>query len=360
MKGTDFSHFPLPRLKGRGAAENPAGRFEKFDYVPEAEIWETDDPRPPRKTQFFKDTSRSVIAYNRSPDIPFEASLNPYRGCEHGCIYCYARPSHEYLGLSAGLDFESKIFVKYDAPRLLRQTLMSRAWRPQTIAISGNTDPYQPAERHFQLTRQCLQVLAEFRNPAGVITKNDLVTRDIDVLRELAAYGAVSVAISITTLDGELARRMEPRAATPQRRLVAIEQLAAAGIPVAVMTAPIIPGLNDHEIPQILTAAAAAGATCAAYVMLRLPHGIKDLFRNWLARHYPERKEKVLNRIRDVRGGKLNNPNFGERMRGEGIYADQVNHMFQLACRRLGLNQRRTGLSTAAFRRPGAEQLTLF
>ncbi len=346
-----------PRFSGRGTENNPAGRFEKIDYVAD----ECDDPdKIERKTHFYLDSTRSIIAYNNSPDIPFDAGLNPYRGCEHGCIYCYARPSHEYLGLSAGLDFETKIFVKKDAPELLRKTLMSPNWKPRPIALSGITDPYQPAEKRFRLTRQCLKVLADFRNPVGVITKNNLITRDIDVLQELAAVEAVKVAISITTLDARLARRMEPRTSSPARRLAAIGKLADAGIPVGVMTAPIIPGLNDHEIPNIIEKATQAGAQFAGYVMLRLPYGVKNLFTNWLMQYYPDRKEKVLNRIRDIRDGELNNSNFHERMRGNGLFAAHVRDIFHLSCRKAGIEKRGEGLSTAAFRRPGAEQLCLF
>lgn len=275
---------------------------------------------------------------------------------------CYARPFHEYLGYSAGLDFETKILVKEDAPELLRRELSSSRWAPQMIAISGVTDPYQPAERKLRITRGCLEVLAEFRNPVGIITKNHLVTRDIDILRELASYDAASVMLSVTTLDNSLQHVMEPRTSIPARRLAAIEALATAGIPVGVMAAPVIPGLTDHELPRILTAAAEAGATRAGYVLLRLPHAVAPLFETWLGQHFPERKEKVLNRVREIRGGKLYDPRFRTRQRGEGVFADQVAQVFAVTCRRLGLNLERRDLSTAAFRRPptpGA-QLGLF
>ena len=339
--------------KGRGASSNPANRFERVAV-------ELEVPGPDRvPTELLRDGSRSIIATNDSPDVGFAASINPYRGCEHGCIYCYARPSHEYLGFSAGLDFESRILVKEDAPELLRKELSSPRWKPQLIALSGNTDCYQPAERKLEITRRCLAVLAEFRNPVGVITKNELVTRDIDHLQALAEHGAVAVSLSITTLDGELARRMEPRASHPRDRLKAIERLAAAGIPTSVMVAPVVPGLTDHEIPRILEAAAAAGAQTAGYVVLRLPGAVAGLFESWLAEHFPDRKDKVLNRVREMRGGQLYDPTFGTRMKGEGVFADQIRATFQTFRRRCGLDRPRPELSTAAFRRPG-EQLALF
>lgn len=347
----------LPKIKGRGSAENPANRFEKIEYVPsEEEIEQGISP----ETTFYTDNTRSIIAYNDSPDIGMGASINPYRGCEHGCIYCYARPTHEYMGLSVGLDFETKIFVKENAPELLRKELSSSKWKPQVIMISGVTDPYQPAERHFKLTRACLEVLAEFRNPLGIVTKNRLVTRDIDILKELAEFNACSVAVSITTLDGELARLMEPRTSQPFLRLKAIEELSENGIPTTVMVAPIIPGLNDHEIPNIIESAVDAGAVRAGYVMLRLPHGVKELFQNWLKRHYADRKNKIINRIRSVRKGKLNSPEFHERMKGEGIFAEQIEKLFKVSCRKAGIDKNRSSLSTESFRRPGTEQLTLF
>src|SRR3989454_1032133 len=273
---------PLP-IRGRGATENPPNRFEKLHYEPEPGEAALDGPAP--ATQFYKDTTRSIIARNDSPDVGFDASVNPYRGCEHGCSYCYARPYHEYLGLSAGLDFESKILVKEDAPELLRRELAARAWKPRVLGISGVTDAYQPIERRLQLTRRCLQVLTEFRNPAVIITKNHLVTRDIDVLRDLAGHQAASVNLSITTLDGELARILEPRATQPAGGLGALKELTDAGIPTGVLVAPVIPGLTDHEMPGILQAARAAGAQFASYVILRLPYAVAELFENWLTRH---------------------------------------------------------------------------
>ena len=339
-------------IHGRGTAENPVGRYERLDFEADPEYVDPDDPEPRPATHFYRDTTRKIIASNDSPDVGFNFSVNPYRGCEHGCAYCYARPTHEWLGLSAGLDFETKIFVKEDAPALLRRELLSPKWMPATIAMSGVTDPYQPVERRLELTRGCLQVLAEFRNPVGIITKNHLVTRDVDVFAGMAKWGGAMVNLSITTLDPELQRVLEPRAATPQRRLDAVATLAADGVPVGVMVAPVIPGLTDHELPAILKAVAEAGARNAGFVPLRLPHGVGSLFDEWLQRHYPDRRDKVLNRVREMRGGKLNDPNFGSRMRGAGEYIDQLRALFHVTCRKVGLNLERPALSTASFRRP--------
>lgn len=342
-------------LHGRGATINPTGRFEKLEVAIDAEF---EDPNP--RTVYLRDSSQSAISMNDSPDIGFRASVNPYRGCEHGCSYCYARPYHEYLGFSPGVDFETRIMVKPDAPQLLRKELASPKWEPQPIAISGVTDCYQPVERKLKITRGCLKVLAEFRNPVGIVTKNHLVTRDIDLLAELAAVQAASVHISITTLDAGLARKLEPRAASPSHRLDAVRELTAAGVPVGVLIAPVIPGLNDHEIPAILEAARAAGALRAGYTMLRLPYGVKDVFSAWLDENLPGSKEKILGRIRGVRGGKLNDSTFGNRMRGEGIFAEQVRQLFAVCLQREGLTDRMPLLSTAAFRNPDGEQLRLF
>ena len=347
----------VPGVKGRGSAENPANRFEKIEYEPsEEEISEGISP----KTVFYKDATKSIITYNDSPDVGFNAGINPYRGCEHGCIYCYARPTHEFLGLSLGLDFESRIFVKEDAPALLRKELSSPKYVPDTIALSGNTDCYQPAERRFGLTRACLEVLSEFKNPAGIVTKNYLVTRDIDILKGFAQWNGIVVAVSITTLDAALKGLMEPRTSEPQLRLRAIEELSRSGIPVIVMVAPVIPGLTDHEIPNIIKSASDAGAVSAGFIMLRLPYGVSDLFAAWLERNFPERKDKVLGRIRSVRGGKLNSAEFHDRMRGEGVYADQVRDLFEVACRKAGFDRNKVNLSTEHFRRPGGKQLQLF
>jgi DNA repair photolyase len=345
-------------IVGRGAASNPKNRFERIEV--ELEPGELESPDRGCDTIFLRDDSRSIIARNDSPDIGFDASINPYRGCEHGCVYCYARLTHEYLGFSAGLDFESKILVKEDAPELLRRQLSSLRWKPQTLSLSGVTDPYQPVERKLRITRRCLEILAEFRNPVAVVTKNHLVTRDIDLLSGLARHSAAVVAISLTTLDDDLRRIMEPRTSRPTRRLVAIETLARAGIPVGVMTAPVIPGLNDHELPALISAAAEVGASFAAYTPVRLPYAVQPLFEDWLSRHFPDRKEKVLNHIRSMRSGKLNDPNFGSRMRGEGIFAEHIARLFDISCRRAGIKRGRfPRLSTAAFRRAGP-QLNLF
>jgi DNA repair photolyase len=345
-------------VRGRGISHNPANRFEPLEVV--RDRWDDpDDPAP--RTALYRDSTRTLIVRNDSPDVGFETSINPYRGCEHGCVYCYARPYHEYLGLSAGLDFETKIFVKLDAPQLLRAELSSRSWRPQVLALSGVTDPYQPAERRLEITRGLLEVLAEFRNPVGIVTKNHLVTRDIDHLEQLARFEAAAVTISITTLDDGLQRLMEPRTSSPGRRLDAVARLAEAGVPVSVNVAPVIPGLTDHELPRILEAAAGAGATSAAYLMLRLPHGVKGLFEGWLKRQFPERAEKVLNRIRALRSGRLSDARFGVRHRGEGPWAAQIADLFEVTCRRLGLNREGSRLSAAAFRRPPrGVQLRLF
>lgn len=346
-----------PNIHGRGAAENPANRFEHVVYERDADWDEPDDPTP--KTRFYRDASASIITRNDSPDVGFEASINPYRGCEHGCIYCYARPYHEYLGFSAGLDFETKIVVKENAPELLRHELSSRKWKPQVLSMSGVTDCYQPIERRLQLTRQCLQVLAEFRNPVAIVTKNLLVTRDIDLLADLARDNAAAVFVSMTTLDADLARIMEPRTAQPAARLRAIRELANAGVPVGVMVAPVIPGLTDHELPAIVHAASEAGARFAGMVPVRLPYGVADLFEQWLERHRPERKEKVLAQIRAIRDGKLNDSDFGSRMTGQGIFAEQLAKLFAVACRRAGFPERGPHLSTTAFRRPSGPQMEL-
>ncbi len=345
-------------ITGRGAAANPKNRFEKIGVEPDpAETG--DEPRP--ETVYLRDHSRSIVATNNSPDIGFDASINPYRGCSHGCAYCYARPTHEYLGLSAGLDFESKVLVKEDAAGLLCGQLASPRWEPKVLSMSGVTDPYQPVERKLGITRGCLEVLAGFRNPVVVVTKNHLVTRDMDLLSELARYGAAAVAVSLTTLDDDLRRVMEPRTSRPVRRLAAIRKLSEAGIPVGVMTAPVIPALNDHELPNLLAAAAEAGAAFAGYVPVRLPGAVAPLFEEWLERHFPDRKEKVLGRIRSMRGGKLNDPGFGSRMKGGGVYAEHISRLFDVSCRRAGIERGRfPKLSTASFRKDGGIQPGLF
>ena len=342
----------------RGAPANPPNRFEPIILEPDAD-WNPEEDALPR-TQFLRDLSASVITYNDSPDIGFRAGLNPYRGCEHGCIYCYARPTHEYLGFSVGLDFESKIMVKMDAPKLLREELSSPKWKPQEIFISGITDCYQPVERKLKLTRGCLEVLAEFKNPVGMVTKNFLITRDIDLLSELARHKAASVAVSITTLDNKLRGILEPRTSPPAARLEAIRRLAAAKIPVGVAVAPVIPGLTDHEMPAILKAAAEAGATYTWFTIVRLPHGVAPLFEKWLETHFPDRKEKILNCIKAMRGGKMYDSRWGARMSGEGIFAEQIAQMFDVARRKAGIANAELELSTASFRRAGGTQLSLF
>ena len=356
MKGREGSR---KGIVGRGAAGNPKNRFERIEVEPGFHEFEAEQPRP--ETVYLRDHSRSIIARNDSPDIGFDASINPYRGCSHGCSYCYARPTHEYLGLSAGLDFESKILVKEEAPELLRKELSSPRWRPVALSMSGVTDPYQPVERRLRITRRCLEVLAEFRNPVVVVTKNHLVTRDVDLLAELAGHGAAAVAISLTTLEDDLRRVMEPRTSRSTRRLAAIKALSEAAVPVGVMTAPVIPGLNDHELPALLSAAAEAGAAFAAYVPVRLPHAVRPLFEDWLSLHFPDRKEKVLGRIRSMRGGRLNDPQFGSRLRGQGLFADHIAQLFSISCRRAGIQMGRfPRLSTAAFRRKSDAQPGLF
>lgn len=335
--------------RGRASTRNPKGRFERLDF-------ESSEPtRESVATEFLRDTSRSVLSKNNSPDLPFNYSFNPYRGCEHGCIYCYARPTHEYLGFSAGLDFETKILVKENAPELLRRELSRPSWQPQVITLSGVTDPYQPAERKLEITRGCLEVLAELRNPVSVITKNQLVTRDLDLLAALAEHHAAAATLSITTLDPELARRMEPRTSHPRDRLKALSALNTAGIPCGVMIAPVIPGLTDHEIPAILEAAARAGAQYAGYLILRLPGQVAGLFEAWLHSNYPDRRDKVLSRLRDVRDGRLNDNTFGRRFRGTGPYAEQIEQLFQLGLQSSGLTRRALNLSAASFQRPGAQ-----
>lgn len=345
------------KRRGRGAASNPPNRFDKLSY----ERSEWDEPGDPSvHTTFLKDETRSIINYNDSPDVGFDASINPYRGCEHGCIYCFARPNHEYLGFSAGLDFETKILVKEDAPELLRRELSSPRWEPQVIAISGVTDPYQPIERRLGLTRRCLEVLLEFRNPAVIITKNELVARDVDVLGEMARFKGILVFVSVTSLDPVLAQDLEPRASRPAKRLAAIEALASSGVPVGTLVAPVIPGLTDHEMPAILSAVAKAGAVAASYVPLRLPYGVAPLFEEWLTLNRPLQKEKILNRVRDIRGGRLNDPNFRTRMQGSGAYAEHIGELFEVSCRRAGLNSAKPALSVESFRRPGPAQGSLF
>jgi len=367
-------------IKGRGAAGNLKNRFEKAGYAadpdPQPEVIFDEELAAGERaedalgrrlplTQYIPDHTRTIVATNASPDIPFSASINPYRGCSHGCIYCYARPTHEYLGMSPGLDFETKILVKHDAPELLRAELSSKKWVPRMVACSGVTDCYQPIERKLKLTRRCLEVLLDFRNPVGIVTKNALVARDLDILQQLAAFDCVGVFFSVTTLDPGLTRIMEPRTSVPRDRLKAMKELADAGVPVGVMVAPVVPGITDHEMPAILEAAKEAGAGSAGFVPLRLPFAVKDLFADWLERHFPERKNKVLNRIRELRGGALNDPNAHTRMRGEGIWAEHIARQFEIHTARLGLNKRDLNFSAEHFRVPArpvkeGDQLGLF
>jgi DNA repair photolyase len=352
----------LPQLeRGRGAGFNPAMRFDRLrnEYVDDG--WDSLVDLPRLKTETFLETPKTIIARNDSPDISFDQSINTYRGCEHGCVYCYARPSHAYMNLSPGLDFESKIFIKPNAAALLREELTAPKYIPRTIALGANTDVYQPLERDLRITRAVVEVLAEFRHPFGIVTKSALVLRDLDILRDMAKETLVKVAVSVTTLDPKLSRAMEPRAATPSRRIETIRQLASAGVPTVVMMGPVIPGLNDHEIEPILKAAANAGATEAGYTMLRLPHEVKDIFKDWLQREYPDKAQKVMSLVRSTRGGKENDPNFGTRQTGTGPYAWLMGRRFQMACHRLGLNRARLKLRTDLFARPAVpgQQLTL-
>ncbi len=351
---------------GRGAQISPANRFEStvreddFQQLEEAEICEQQGRAV--ATEFLPDDSRTIICRNDSPDIPFQFSINPYRGCEHGCAYCYARPSHEFLGMNAGLDFESKVLVKYNAADLLRHELNQPAWRCEPIAISGVTDCYQPVERRLKITRSLLEVLLEASQPAGIVTKNSLVARDLDLLSPMAARNLVHVFISITTLDAQLARHLEPRTAAPSARLRAVEQLVGGGVPVGVMMAPLIPGLNDDQICSVLSAAADAGATCASYVMLRLPLAVEPIFRDWVARYLPLKKERIESSIRQCRGGRLNDSQFGRRLRGTGVYAQQIQQMFGVFRQKFGLEGRLPTQDTTQFRppQPRRGQMSLF
>lgn len=345
-------------IKGRGAHYNPANRFEPLHIELDADAVESNFPER-HETQYFIDTSRTILAKNDSPDIPFTYSINPYRGCEHGCIYCYARPTHEYLGFSSGLDFETKIMVKPDAPSLLEKVFRKPSWQPQTIAFSGNTDCYQPVEKKLRITRDCLKVFLHYRNPLGMITKNDLVLRDLDILQNLIQYNLLTIRISVTTLDNKLCRIMEPRTASPKMRLKAISKLAKAGIPVSVNIAPIIPAINESEISRIAKAASEAGAGSASYIMVRLPHKNKELFQKWLEVHFPKRANKVLNAIRSTRDDELYKSEFHTRMRGTGPRADLIRDVFTMACRKYSLNKNFPPLSTEHFRRKPS-QIMLF
>jgi len=354
---------PRKPRKGRGASTNPAGRFEPRAFVPEDDGWGILEEAPAAlPTVVMPEITRTIITRNDSPDIPFDRSINPYKGCEHGCVYCFARPSHAYLGLSPGLDFETKIVSKPGAAEALRSELRKPGYRCEVMALGANTDPYQPVERRLRITRAVLEVLAEHRHPVCIVTKSALVLRDLDILVPMAKERLAAVMLSVTTLDPELARRMEPRAATPSRRLETIRALAEAGVPAGVLASPMIPGLNDHELERILEAATAAGATAAGYILLRLPLELKDLFTEWLETNYPLKRDRVLGLIRETRGGALYDPAFGTRMRGTGPYAELLHRRFETARRRHGLAPRGPQLDTSRFRVPPlpGEQLSLF
>jgi len=348
-----------PARQGRGARTNPATQYEPLhiDLDPSAL---DEEERRQVETTYFHDPAQSILSTNESPDVPFRYSINPYRGCEHGCVYCYARPTHEYLGFSAGLDFETRILVKKNAPELLSETFQKESWSPTPICLSGNTDPYQPAERELEITREILRVCAYHRNPVMLITKNGLVTRDLDILEEMAEWNGVRLTVSVTTLDNALAGAMEPRAARPPLRLRTIEACAAAGVPVGVNVAPIVPGLTDEEVPRILEAAAERGATTAGYTVLRLPGTVREVFVDWLDRHAPHRKERVLNRLRSLRGEELTTEDFGTRMTGEGLWADTIGDLFRLARKKHELDGPSPPLNTGAFRRRSGGQIGLF
>ena len=350
------------RRRGRGAGLNMAGRFEQEAREEIDDGWGSLEDLPPLKTDVHVEAARRIITRNESPDISFDRSINPYRGCEHGCIYCFARPSHAYMGMSPGLDFETKLFAKPNAAELLARELSAPGYKVKTIAIGTNTDPYQPIERQMRIMREVLEVLQKARHPVGIVTKSALILRDLDILQEMAADGLAKVALSITTLDRKLARAMEPRAATPPKRLEAIATLSEAGVPTSVMVAPVVPALNDMEIERILDAAYAQGAREAGYILLRLPREVSPLFRDWLLRNYPDRYRRVMSVLQTMRGGKDYDAEWGKRMRGEGPYAWQIGRRFELAAKRLGFNHRRRRLRTDLFIPPlkGAVQLSLF
>ena len=349
----------IDRRRGRGAGLNPSGRFEPQAREALDDGWQTLETLEPFRTEVQVEKPRAIITRNDSPDINFDRSINPYRGCEHGCIYCFARPTHAYMGLSPGLDFESKLFAKPDAARLLERELSKPGYKPKTIAIGTNTDPYQPIEKEWRIMRQILEVLAEANHPVAIVTKSALIMRDIDILAKMAEKGLAKAALSVTTMDRKLARLMEPRASTPVKRLEAIKAMSEAGIPTAVMAAPLIPALNDHELERILDAGAAAGAREASYVLLRLPLEVSPLFRDWLLRHYPDRYRHVMGLIRSMRGGKDYDAEFGKRMKGVGPYAWQISRRFELAAKKYGLTRRSVSLNPELFVPPGGQGVQL-
>lgn len=349
--------------KGRAATLNPSSRFDKNSYHVFDDGWQTLDELPPFRTHVQVEKPKTILTKNDSPDISFDRSINPYRGCEHGCIYCFARPSHSFMGLSAGLDFETTLYAKPNAAQLLERELAKKNYKPRTIAIGTNTDPYQPIEKQWRVTREILEVLEAANHPVGIVTKSALVTRDIDILSRMASKGLAKVCVSITSLDRRLSRVMEPRAAIPGLRLKTIRDLSKAGIPTSTMVAPVIPALTDHEIERILDSAQAAGATEAGFIMLRLPREVSPLFRDWLLKHYPDRYRHVMSLLRALRGGKDYDAEFGKRMRGDGPYAWQIGRRFEIACKKLGLNEVKRKLDHSKFIPPLPEvenQLTLF
>ncbi|WP_299946283.1 PA0069 family radical SAM protein [uncultured Ruegeria sp.] len=347
---------------GRGAASNTAGRFERFSTEMTEDSWCLPEDLPVLRTDVSDEVARSLITYNKSPDLPFDRSINPYRGCEHGCVYCFARPTHAYLGLSPGLDFETRLIARPNAAEVLRRELSARSYKVATIALGTNTDPYQPIEKNREITRDCLRVLSAFQHPVAIVTKGALIERDLDVLAPMARKGLVRVGISLTTLDPDLSRRMEPRAPSPQRRLRMIQNLTQAGVPVRVMTSPIVPGLTDHEIENLLEAGKQAGAEAASWIMLRLPREVSELWREWVFENQPYRAEKIMARLREMHGGKEYDPRWGHRMRGEGTYAEMVAQRFNAAVKRLGLSVDLPPLNCADFAPPPqpGDQLTLF
>jgi DNA repair photolyase len=358
MRDFQNPHADMPRRKGRATSDNPANTFERLHVTLDPAALEEDELRQ-IPTELFRDDTKNIFSINNSPDIPFTHSINPYRGCEHGCIYCYARPSHEYLGFSAGLDFESRIVVKPDAPRLLYEAFRKRSYVPTTIVLSGNTDPYQPLERKFRITRGILEVCLSHRNPVSIITKNHLVTRDLDLLEGLAAYNCAHVTVSITSLRPEITGKMEPRTSRPVLRLKTVQELTERGIPVGVNVAPIIPGLTDDEMPAILKEAAAHGAMYAGYTIVRLPGAVEGLFKNWMQQTFPDRAKKILDRLHSLRGDDLGGKRFGRRMGGEGVWANLIHELFHSTCRRYGLNKEHHPLETRHFRhvKPGQKEL---
>lgn len=349
------------KTPGRGAVSNSVGRFERFSTQVESDGWDVEDELPVLRTEIRDEVARSLITYNRSPDLPFDRSINPYRGCEHGCAYCFARPTHSYLGLSPGLDFETRLIARPNADEILRKELSARNYKVAPLALGTNTDPYQPIEKDRKIVRSCLQVLSEFRHPLAIVTKGSLIERDIDILSEMAGMGLVRVGVSLTTLDAGLSRRMEPRAPAAKRRLRMIERLTGAGVPVRVMTSPVVPGLTDHELEHLLQAGKDAGADSASWIMLRLPREVSQLWQEWLAAHEPARAEKVMSRLREMHGGRDYDPRWGHRMRGEGVYADMISKRFKTAVKRIGLATKTEPLRCDLFAKPpqAGDQLSL-